>query len=276
MAVDARCRRCLVVGASAPLAFRVDKNTHNMRHWLMRRPRRYYGEPQRSYRGCAIAAILFLLTALMLFGALRARNAGLDLAFLKAKLAVLFPQQPVVGVSPTPPPVAVHTPAPATVVAPTRVQPGLCPPDCDALRAYLVELVNRDRAGQGLAALQWHEAAALAAQAHAEDMLRNQYFSHTALDGSDVGQRLQVAGAGPARTWGENTWTYTSGSLNGQPVVVNDFRPLVEQAEVSWMNSPGHRANLLNDAFSHIGVGIAYSATAGEMRMVQVFLTPMQ
>lgn len=246
-----------------------------MARWLRHRPRRYYGEPQRSYRGCAIAATLLFVVALALFGAMQARDAGLDLAFFKAKLAALFPRQPVVGVSPTPL-VAVRTPAPATVAAPTRAQPGLCPPDCNALRAYLVELVNRDRADQGLAALQWHEAAALAAQAHAEDMLRNQYFSHTALDGSDVGQRLQVAGAGPARAWGENIWTYTSGRLNGQPVVVNDFRPLVEQAEVSWMNSPGHRANLLNDAFSHIGVGIAYSATAGEMRMVQVFLTPMQ
>lgn len=261
-----------------------------MRRWLTPRPRRYYGEPQRNIRGCAAAVALLLLAAGVIVLVAQLRDAGVSLASLNAKITALLaagrtgaagsPVAPAVATVLAPqsaaPTQSKTLPKPQHTAAQLATQPGLCPYDCEALRGYLVELVNRDRVGQGLPALAWHDAAGRAAQAHAHDMLRNRYFSHTALDGSDVGQRLQAAQAGALRAWGENIWTFSSGNVNGQAVTIVDFRPLVEQAQESWMNSPGHRANLLNPAFTHIGVGIGYDASAGEMRMVQVFATPVQ
>lgn len=65
------------------------------------------------------------------------------------------------------------------------------------------------------------------------------YFSHTSPDGSDPGDRVTAAGYRWS-TYGENI-------AKGQssPASVMD----------SWMNSPGHRANIVNCAFKEIGVG---------------------
>lgn len=80
-----------------------------------------------------------------------------------------------------------------------------------------------------------------AAQAHAEDMQRRNYFSHTSPNGDDAGDRARKAGY----SWssiGENiAW--------GQPTP--------ESVVESWRNSRGHCTNMMNPAYQHIGVGKA-------------------
>jgi uncharacterized protein YkwD len=73
-------------------------------------------------------------------------------------------------------------------------------------------------------------------------MARNDFFSHTGSDGSSPGQRISRAGY----RW----WTYGENIAAGYPSP--------EHVVDAWMNSAGHRANILNPDFRDIGVGYIY------------------
>ena len=106
--------------------------------------------------------------------------------------------------------------------------------------AQVVALVNKERASAGCDPLTEDAQLEKAAQAHSDDMAARNFFDHVNPDGADPGQRITAAGY-KWSTYGENI-------AQGQqtPEAVMD----------SWMNSPGHRANILNCAFKDIGVGI--------------------
>ena len=111
-------------------------------------------------------------------------------------------------------------------------------------------LVNRERAAAGLPALQSSPQLAAAAAAHSADMVGNRYFSHDSLDGRDLVDRIRAAGWSTTGSWrvGENI-AWGSGAY-GTP------RHIVE----SWMNSSGHRANILSPGFREAGSGVAPGA----------------
>ncbi len=69
-------------------------------------------------------------------------------------------------------------------------------------------------------------------------------MTHVGSNGSQIIDRIAATGYA-ARTWGENV-------AAGQPDAASVMQ--------SWMNSAGHRRNILDPAFSDIGVGLAYSA----------------
>jgi uncharacterized protein YkwD len=104
----------------------------------------------------------------------------------------------------------------------------------------VITLVNQERASQGLPALRFDPALARAAHAHAADMFTQNYFDHTSLDGRDFAARARAAGYQGSPT-GENI-------AKGQPDAVAVMR--------SWMNSDGHRKNILSSASNEIGVGV--------------------
>ncbi|WP_200211896.1 CAP domain-containing protein [Micromonospora coerulea] len=107
----------------------------------------------------------------------------------------------------------------------------------------VVDLVNQERAKAGCKALSIDDKLMRAAQAHSQDQADHKTMSHDGSDGSDVGERLDRVGYA-WRGYGENVaWNQQS------PAAVMD----------AWMNSPGHRANILNCAFTEIGVGVARS-----------------
>ena len=110
--------------------------------------------------------------------------------------------------------------------------------------------MNRERAAAGLAALRLSPQLAAAAAAHSGDMVANHYFSHDSLDGRTMLDRVRAAGWSTSGSWraGENI-AWGSGSY-GTP------RHIVQ----SWMNSPGHRANILNAGFREAGSGVAAGA----------------
>lgn len=126
-------------------------------------------------------------------------------------------------------------------------------------RAYaerVLELVNAERSSRSLPLLTWSEAAATAAYGHAVDMDVRNYFDHDSPDGESPGDRLAAAGAG-GRGWGENI-----ARGQGSP----------EAVMAAWMNSPGHRSNILHASFRSLGVGV-HVATDGPW-WVQNFLAP--
>lgn len=113
-----------------------------------------------------------------------------------------------------------------------------------SLEQEVVLLVNQERATRQIPPLVLDDRLLAAAQGHALDMATNNFMSHTGSDGSTARERIVSAGyTGPS--WGENV----AGGYPTPTAVVN-----------AWMNSSGHRANILNPGFEHIGVGWAYRA----------------
>ncbi|MEU5939325.1 CAP domain-containing protein [Micromonospora sp. NPDC047548] len=143
------------------------------------------------------------------------------------------------------------TPAPTRTTAPSRqsaartgggtansVSPGV-----SSQAQQVVDLVNAERAKAGCGKLGVDDKLMLAAQRHSQDQADHQEMSHTGSDGSDAGDRIDRVGY-TWRTYGENVaWNQKT------PAAVMD----------AWMTSPGHRANILNCAFTEIGVGVASS-----------------
>lgn len=102
-------------------------------------------------------------------------------------------------------------------------------------------LTNQERADNGLPGLSLNGDLVESARAHSADMAAQNYFDHTGLDGRSPGDRIAATGYA-ASSWGENI---AAGYETPQAVVEG------------WMNSPGHRANILSDNYCDIGVGYA-------------------
>ncbi len=116
---------------------------------------------------------------------------------------------------------------------------------------FVLSATNAARAQNGLQALVTDSAAASVARSHSEDMLTQNYFNHTNLSGCGSGCRLTSAGY-VWSSYGENIHWMSGYNLSAQDTakkIVSD-----------WMNSPGHRANMLG-SFTYAGVGIAVSGS---------------
>ena len=111
--------------------------------------------------------------------------------------------------------------------------------NANAFEWSVFQLTNVERENRGVPPLQWDNILGAAARAHTEDMVRNNFFSHTGSDHSNVGQRLTRAGF----TWSRVAENIADGQQSPEEVIS------------TWMNSPGHRANILDPALTHIGVG---------------------
>jgi uncharacterized YkwD family protein len=103
----------------------------------------------------------------------------------------------------------------------------------------VVELVNVERQEAGLPELKMDSAISNVARAKSKDMAVNNYFAHQSPTYGSAGDMLRQYGISWS-AWGENI---ASGQRTPE-IVVN-----------AWMNSPGHRANILSANFSKIGVG---------------------
>jgi uncharacterized protein YkwD len=132
----------------------------------------------------------------------------------------------------------------------------------------VLELVNAARATprncgnkpfKAARPLRWNDTLAAASLLHAEDMARNSYFSHTGRDGSNPAQRVARAG-----------YRYRA---TGENIAAGQMNP--EDAVAGWIKSPPHCANLMNPAFTEMGVAYAVGP-ASDMGVYwsQAFGTP--
>ncbi|GLX66372.1 CAP domain-containing protein [Paenibacillus glycanilyticus] len=111
-------------------------------------------------------------------------------------------------------------------------------------------LVNQEREAAGLPPLARLEVLFEAAEAKAQDMRDNNYFDHISPTYGTPGQMLTQFGV---------EWT-----AYGENIAAGQRTPaLVMEA---WMNSPGHRANILSPKFTHMGVGYAPGTTDSRYR----------
>ncbi|MFD5813249.1 CAP domain-containing protein [Streptomyces sp. NPDC127038] len=111
----------------------------------------------------------------------------------------------------------------------------------------VVALTNTERAAAGLRPLGTDTTLTAAAQAHSADMVARDFYAHTSPEGSRPWDRAAAAGCG-LRAIGENI---ACGQRSPAEVVQG------------WMDSPGHRANILKPDFTHIGIGLAGGSRAG-------------
>ncbi|GAA4638406.1 hypothetical protein GCM10023196_095980 [Actinoallomurus vinaceus] len=110
--------------------------------------------------------------------------------------------------------------------------------------AQVLSITNSERAKHGCGALTINARLARAAQGHSADMVARHFFDHTNPDGKGPGERLAAVGYASG-AWGENI----AAGQQTPAAVMN-----------SWMNSPGHRANILNCGFHAIGIGVAFGS----------------
>ncbi len=106
------------------------------------------------------------------------------------------------------------------------------------------------------------QALAGAARRHSGDMLARGFFSHTNPDGLSASQRLPRDYAQVLKQSGENIWM-------GSGQNTYDPRHLAGTIMATLMASPGHRQNLLDPQYTHLGVGVA--ARGQEVRATQIF-----
>ncbi|MFG1665610.1 CAP domain-containing protein [Streptomyces sp. Y7] len=123
----------------------------------------------------------------------------------------------------------------------------LLPGDLPRTAAEVVDLTNRERARAGLRPLSADPALTTAAQSYSADMAARAFYSHTSPEGTQPWDRAAAAGS-RMRAIGEN--------------IACGQRSPAEVVE-GWMNSPGHRANILKRDFTHIGIGFAGGGPAG-------------
>lgn len=123
----------------------------------------------------------------------------------------------------------------------------------------LFNMINNQRRKNGLKPLTFDGKAYRAARAHSADMAKRDYFNHNSPDGKSVTDRLRKTGLVFRNvTWGENI------ACN-----YNYPNPL-EQTVKGWMNSPGHRKNILNPRYQYGAIGIAQDKE-GKYYYTQVF-----
>jgi uncharacterized protein YkwD len=118
--------------------------------------------------------------------------------------------------------------------------------------------INGERRKRGLSQLMWNEQIADLARRHSRDMADRHYFSHKERDGSMVGKRADKANI-PWNAVAENIIWFI-----GMPDPAG-------YATDGWMNSPGHRENILTKGWKQTGVG-AIVGPDGSYYITQVFI----
>lgn len=142
-------------------------------------------------------------------------------------------------------------PGPAGRTLPFAVSDGLVVDR--AAEAEMLALVNAERERAGLAPLEADERLATVGRTHSTEMFQLGYFAHESPVSGELVDRLEAAGL---------SWLVTGENLA--------LAPDVAEAHDGLMGSPGHRANILNPAFTRVGIGVIASPANGVM-VTQVF-----
>jgi uncharacterized protein YkwD len=171
------------------------------------------------------------------------------------------------GQTPTDPPTSAAPSPTDPTPSPTKAAPSKTPTTQPGgvvnpgPEGAVLAIVNAERAKAGCGPLTIDARLAAAARKHSADMLARKYFSHVTPDGVTMAQRIDREGY----RW----WAIGENIAAGQREPADVMR--------AWMNSPGHRANILNCKFKQIGIGVAgYPARNAPGRPVwtQDFGTP--
>jgi uncharacterized protein YkwD len=126
------------------------------------------------------------------------------------------------------------------------------PPSPGGYENTVLREINQVRAQNGLGALRSSRALAEAAEFHSKSMASRGFFAHESPDGSSFWKRVERFY--PSR--GFHYWSAGENLAYGSPSISADG------AVRAWMNSPGHRANILSTSWTEIGVGAVHADSA--------------
>lgn len=119
--------------------------------------------------------------------------------------------------------------------------------DCSTWQYEVLFLTNLERAKAGLPSLVWNQALAEVAEAHCADMSERGYFSHGTPEGITPFDRAKAAGI-----------AFTAVAEN-----IAAGQPDPESVMQGWMNSPGHRKNILDPELTELGVAFVRGGRYG-------------
>lgn len=138
-------------------------------------------------------------------------------------------------------------------------------------------LINKERLAHGLSSLAWNDTLALAARNHSEDMVKQNYFEHKSPEGHDFLWRYEQVGftgsvpigntihLGAENIFEATTATeiiyYTNDVETGRKLKPLSLDKIAHMTVKGWMESPGHRKNILTPYWIREGIGVAYSET---------------
>jgi len=139
------------------------------------------------------------------------------------------------------------------------------------LEQQIHTLINKERKRHGLSTLAWDGALAAVARSHSRDMAKNNYFSHFSQEGHDFSYRYRQAGyqcnvrvdhtihLGAENILQNNLYDSVT-TVNGDKFYNwNSQTKIAETSVEGWMNSKGHRKNILTPHWGKEGIGIVIS-----------------
>jgi uncharacterized protein YkwD len=131
--------------------------------------------------------------------------------------------------------------------------------------AFIIVLVNAERQQFGLSTLSGDALLASLAKEHSVSMVENNFFSHTRYPG----ERSFDYGMLPGEIRGENIAMIPTRQYIPGPYL--SLQEVCEWAVSAWMNSSGHRANILESRYTRTGVGVAFSEGGDYLYITQMF-----
>ena len=167
-----------------------------------------------------------------------------------------------------PPPQVINVPVPTATVTVSTDSEFILVNSID-LQQQMHDLINEARAAEELAQLDWDMTATLAATLHAQDMVQHTYFSHWNQEGLGPEHRYMFVDG--QHTVMENIHALSYTYDDGRPAPIENWQEVIQNAHNGLMNSPGHYANIMDPAHTHVGIGMAYNPETGQFRLVQMF-----
>ena len=172
--------------------------------------------------------------------------------------------EPTPTATPEPTPTATPEPTPTATPTPTPDDSGV---DAARVERLVHEYVNDERTQRGLDVMSYDVELQEIARAHSEDMATRGYFSHTDPEGNDFSDRYErfeyecraPTGDGSYLTGGENiaqTWYDARVRTDNGTVRYTSEEELARGIVTMWMNSQGHRENILNERWNNEGLGV--------------------
>lgn len=141
---------------------------------------------------------------------------------------------------------------------------------------WVWKLTNQRRQAQGLQNVSYSSEIASVAREHSRNMANNDYIGHEEPNGESGEERYSgiCDFSGSGYTFGENVNAVHIGRYqlwhNSKRVYINSEREAAEYLVIEWMNSTGHRKNMLNDAWGRLGVGVV-KTESGQVYASQAF-----
>jgi uncharacterized protein YkwD len=146
--------------------------------------------------------------------------------------------------------------------------------DITKLEKRIHALINENRINNGVSSLSFDDNLALIARGHSVDMSINNYFEHDNKKGEDPTMRGQDVGYTCRKDYGsyytngiaenifQNNLYDSTSYVNGIPVSHdwNSLEDIAQSTVNGWMNSPGHRQNILKAQYDREGIGVAISS----------------